>query len=128
MGGRRHRRDAAARVGSDPAMTLAEFQAQVFSTALRSSICTIPVVLRLTTTAVKVRVELVNGDFVDAFYNEMSGRTAFALIDQGDRIFGADNAGSWHVHPFASPSDHLPVAEAVSFSEFVAMIERHFAE
>jgi len=107
-------------------MTLAEFQALVFLAAQHSPICTIPMVLRLTTTAVKVRVELVDGYFIDAFFNEVSGRTAFALIDQGDRIFGADNAGGWHVHPFDSPSDHLPVVDAVSFGEFVDMVERHF--
>lgn len=107
-------------------MTLGEFQARIFLTAQHSSICTVPIVLRLTTTAVKVRVELINGYFIDAFFNEVSGRTAFALIEEGDRIFGADNAGGWHIHPFTSPSDHLPVTDAVSFAEFVNMIEHYF--
>ncbi|MBP7960597.1 MAG: hypothetical protein KBG20_03510 [Caldilineaceae bacterium] len=109
-------------------MTLAEFQAHIFLVARNSGICTIPIVLRLTTTAIKVRVELVDGDYMDAFFNEVSGRTAFALIDQGERIFGADNAGGWHVHPFASPGDHLPVDAPISFAEFVAVIERHLVE
>lgn len=107
-------------------MTLGEFQARIFLTAQHSPICTVPIVLRLTTTAIKVRVELIDGYFIDAFFNEVSGRTAFALIEKGDRIFGADNAGGWHIHPFASPSDHLPVTDAVSFAEFVDMIERYF--
>ncbi len=107
-------------------MTLGEFQARIFLTAQHSPICTVPIVLRLTTTAIKVRVELIDGYFIDAFFNEVSGRTAFALIEKGDRIFGADNAGGWHIHPFISPSDHLPVTDAVSIAEFVDMIERYF--
>ena len=41
------------------------------------------------------------------------GTTAFALIHQGQRIFGADNTGGWHIHPFAAPERHDLLADFV---------------
>lgn len=108
-------------------MTLAEFQAQISLVARNSGICTIPIVLRLTTTAIKVRVELVDGDYMDTF-NEVSGRTAFALIDQGERIFvGADNAGVG-IFILLPPGRSSARGHTISFAEFVAVIERHLVE
>lgn len=62
---------------------------------------------------------------MDAFYNEQTGTTAFALIRDGRRVFGADSTGGWHVHPFADPSQHVPLQSEMSFALFVAEIERH---
>jgi hypothetical protein len=39
-------------------------------------------------------------------YNEFTRRTALVLIKNNQRIFGADNTGGWHLHPFADPSRH----------------------
>ncbi len=105
-------------------MTLAEFEQQVFSTALASPVCGIPVVRRLTPTSINLRIDVTTGGFIDAFYNEQTGTTAFALIRQGRRIFGIDNTGGWHVHPFADPARHNPLSGAIPFAEFVAEIER----
>jgi len=106
-------------------MTLAEFQQQVVAVALASPICGIPVVCRLSATSINLRVEITTGDFVDIFYNEQTGTTAFALIRASQRIFGADNTGGWHWHPFANPEQHALLASEMSFAEFVAEIERH---
>ncbi len=66
-------------------MTLVEFERQVFAVAMASPICDIPVVRRLTPTAINIRVNVTTGGFIDAFYNEQTGTTAFALIRQGRR-------------------------------------------
>jgi len=106
-------------------VTLAEFEAEIYAVALSSTVCTIPTVRRVTSTAITLRIGLTSGAFVDAFYNEQTGTTAFALIEQGRRVFGADNTGGWHVHPYPDPAQHQMLPNAMSFAEFVAEIERH---
>ena len=108
-------------------MTLVEFERQVFATALVSAICGIPVVRRLTSTSINLRLDMTTGGFIDVFYNEQTGTVAYALIQQDKRAFGADNTGSWHVHPFDDPERHDPLLGAMPFAEFVAEIERHIA-
>jgi len=106
-------------------MTLAEFEQQVFAVAMASPVCGIPAVRRLTPTSINLRIDFTVGGFIDVFYNEQTGTTAFALICQGHRVFGADNTGGWHVHPFASPEQHDPLPGAMSFAQFVYEVERH---
>lgn len=105
-------------------MTLSEFEQQIFATATASPICGIPIVRRLTATSISLRIEVTIGGFIDAFYNERTGTTAYALIRQGRRAFGADNTDRWHVHPFANPDQHDLLSDAISFADFVAEIER----
>jgi hypothetical protein len=105
-------------------VTLSEFEQQVFAAATVSPICGIPIVRRLTATSISLRIDVIIGGFIDAFYNEHTGMTAYALIRQSRRAFGADNTGSWHVHPFANPDQHDPLPGAMSFAEFIAEIER----
>ena len=105
-------------------MTLLEFQQDVFAAALSSPICDIPAICSLTPTSISIRIHVAGGGFIDAFYNEQTGTTAFALIRQGQRVFGADNTGGWHVHPFAEPDRHEPLPAPMSFANFVAEIER----
>jgi hypothetical protein len=106
-------------------MTLVEFEQQIFTVAMASSLCGIPAVRCLTPTSISLRLSVATGGFVDAFYNEQTVTMAFALIRQGRRVFGADNAGGWHIHPFADPDRHDPLPGEMSFAEFVAEIERH---
>ncbi len=105
-------------------MTLEEFERRIITVAVASSICDIPIVVRLTPTAIKLRIGITNGDFVDAFHNEHTGTTAHALIRGAERIFGADNAGGWHMHPFVDPNRHDPISVPITFADFVAEIER----
>jgi hypothetical protein len=72
-------------------VTLVEFEQQVFSVALASPVCGVPAARRLTATSIALRIEISNGGFVDVFYNEQIGTTAFALIREGRRVFCADN-------------------------------------
>lgn len=106
-------------------MTLLEFEQLVFAAAMRSPICDIPSVRRLTSTSISLRVSIESGGFIDAFYNEQTDTTAFAFIRKGRRLFGVDNTGGWHVHPFDQPSRHDPLADPLSFAEFVEQIEQH---
>ena len=88
-----------------------------------STICDIPVARRLTPTAIGLRVGVTTDGCIDAFCNEQTGTISFALIREGERIFGADNTGRWHVHTFADPDRHDPLPGTMSFAEFVAEIE-----
>ena len=105
-------------------MTLAEFERHVFAVALDSSICGVPLVRALTPTSINLRVDVATGGFVDVFYNERSGTTSYTLIREDQRVFGAENTGGWHRHPFDSPERHEPLAAAMSFAEFVAEVEQ----
>jgi len=105
-------------------VNLAEFEAQVYMVALASAVCNIPIVRRFTSTSISLRIGLKSGGFIDAFYNEQTETTAFALIDRDLRVFGADNTDEWHVHPFSHPARHEPLSSSLSFAEFVAEIER----
>jgi hypothetical protein len=106
-------------------VTLREFERQVLAVAMASPMCGIPTIRRLTSTSINLRLNVTTGGFIDAFYNEQTGTTAFALIRNDQRIFGADNTGGWHVHPFADPNRHDPIPNPMSFAEFVAEVERH---
>jgi len=106
-------------------MTLADFIQQVYTVAAASPICGIPVVRRLMPTSLNLRVPLTIDGFVEVFYNEQTGTTAYALIQGDQRVFGADNTGGWHVHPFDDPARHDPLSDEMSFANFIAAIERH---
>ena len=68
------------------------------------------------------------GTFINAFYNLATDKTAFALIQTGRRIYGADNAKmGWHYHPFADPSQHIACPQ-MTFAEFLQAVEDHFNE
>ncbi|MBI5653482.1 MAG: hypothetical protein HZC40_24000 [Chloroflexi bacterium] len=108
-------------------MTLNEFEQSVFAVANRTSICETPTIRRLTPTSITIRVPLTTGGFVDAFFNQQTGTTAFALIQNDMRIFGADNTSGWHLHPFADPVQHQFEMGDLSFVEFIAMIENHYS-
>jgi hypothetical protein len=105
-------------------VTLAEFEQQVYLVAIASPICSIPSVRRLSATSISLRVEIVTGGFVDAFYNEQTGTTAYALIREGRRVSGADNTGGWHVHPFTNLEGHTPLPAGMSFASFVSQLEQ----
>ena len=106
-------------------MTLLEFEHEISVVALASSVCGIPVVRQLTPTSISLRVAVTVGGFVDAFYNEQTGTTAYALIQHDQRVFGADNTGGWHVHPFEDPTRHDPLPGPMSFVEFIVDIEQY---
>jgi hypothetical protein len=54
----------------------------------------------------KMRIFFREELFLDIYYNSMNDRTDFALIEHGKGIFGCDNLGGWHIHPFNNPDRH----------------------
>jgi hypothetical protein len=106
-------------------VTLAEFEQQVFAVAMRSPVCGIPMIRRLTPTSINLRLDVIPDGFIDVFYNEQTETVAYTLIQDGRRVFGTDNAGDWHFHPFGDPDRRDPLAGAMSLAEFVTVIERH---
>jgi len=89
-------------------LTLEEFERQVTSACATSAIVASISTVKSGVTWVNLRAHLTDGSFADAFYNEATGKTAFSLIQGESRIFGADNTGSWHWHPFDAPESHVP--------------------
>lgn len=108
-------------------MMLEEFERSVFRAANASALCDIPTIRRLTPASISIRVPLTLGGFVDAFFNEQTGTTAFALIQDDVRVFGADNTGDWHLHPFDNPERHQELSGEMAFAEFIAAIEKRYS-
>ena len=73
---------------------------------------------------VETRVHLTRAEtFINVFYNVATDKTAFALVESGQRIYGADNAKmGWHEHPFRNPARHEPCSP-IEFKEFLARVE-----
>jgi len=68
------------------------------------------------------KIYLVEG-FVNVYRNFETGKVAFAWIKEEKRIYGADNTGSWHVHPYDDPSKHRP-SDRVKLRDFLKKIEK----
>ncbi|MBU1486781.1 hypothetical protein KKH56_01855 [bacterium] len=71
----------------------------------------------------KIRVYLVNDMFIDTFYNADTLKVAYALIKKGERIFGTDNTGGWHIHPLDAPWEHQ-FCHPITFQEFLTIVEQ----
>jgi hypothetical protein len=59
------------------------------------------------------RVWIEGNRYVQVYFNEITGTTAFALIEKGQRIWGMDfdNMRGWHLHPFGIADEHERVNE-----------------
>jgi len=104
-------------------MTLEEFESQVISACTASPIVISVAVAGSGITWLRLRAYLIDGSFIEAFFNEATQRVAFARIREGNRIFGADNTGGWHWHPIEAPEEHIRTDEAVSFPAFLQRVE-----
>jgi hypothetical protein len=63
--------------------------------------------------------------FISVFYNITTEKTSFALVQEGRRLYGVDNAKmDWHRHPFDDPSQHVPCA-LIRFADFLTEVEAH---
>ena len=107
-------------------MTVEEFERDIFAVSIGSDICDIPIIRRLLPVSINLRVPLVIGGFVDVYYNEETGTTAYALIKRNKRIFGADNTGGWHRHPMNDPDQHESLPSSMPFSQFILEIEKYY--
>ena len=76
---------------------------------------------------VKVRLSIRENLYVDLYFNQRYGTTNYALILDGERIYGRDcYGGNWHLHPYDDPSKH-DMSEngkkSLSIEEFVDEVE-----
>ena len=72
---------------------------------------------------VKLRLWL-NSDFVEIYFNEKNGSFSYAYIEQGNRLFGANNMYiGWHWHPFGKTERHERVSKEISIEEFLKKLE-----
>ncbi len=81
------------------------------------------VVLNRRVNFLKARIAIEKRLFIDVYYNVMNGRLSFALILEGERVFGYDKVKTWHCHPFEDPSQHVPCAEPTLEQVFSEMAE-----
>ena len=70
---------------------------------------------------VKFRVDMMDGSFIDVFYNADTGKVSFAWIVNEQRVFGADNTRGWHVHPLCDPERHQSHGP-MTFEEFLTEV------
>ncbi|MCL0079796.1 hypothetical protein M1O18_02710 [Dehalococcoidia bacterium] len=56
----------------------------------------------------KGRAILRNNRFLQVYFNELTGTTSVALIEEDKRRWGIDfdNIRGWHVHPLKDPGTH----------------------
>lgn len=68
--------------------------------------------LRTEAFVVKGRVFLEKDRFLQVYFNEQTGTTAFALIEDEQRLWGIDYDAlrGWHVHPLDRPEAHRETA------------------
>lgn len=73
---------------------------------------------------VKGRVQLERDRFLQVYFNERTGTTAFALIEEDQRIWGTDydDPRGWHVHPVDQPDQHQSI-EPKTVGEIVTALE-----
>ena len=105
-------------------LTLREAYQRIVDTSAQSPIVIGLEPLLLEEPVLKLRVHLAASLFVDVFYNAATGKMSFALIKDGQRIFGVDNTRGWHLHPFGSPERHCP-CDATSFASFLQQVEEN---
>jgi hypothetical protein len=104
-------------------MTLDEFETQVISTCAASPVVVSVAVIGSGITWLRLRAYLLDESFIEAFFNEATQKIAFAHIQGGIRVFGADNTGGWHWHLQGAPEEHVPTDKSVPFSVFIKRVE-----
>lgn len=60
---------------------------------------------------VRGRVLLEDDRFLQVYFNERTGTTAFALIEDEERVWGVDYDAlrGWHEHPLDQPEQHRDI-------------------
>ena len=68
----------------------------------------------------KYKLIITKETFIQIYFNEDTGTTAFALISHGKRVFGIDydTVRGWHRHPPENPDKHIAYRQTC-LSEFL---------
>ena len=95
---------------------------QIVAACARSTAVDAYTLRTLDSDLLSLRFHLTHESFIEVLYNTATDRTAFALIQQDERVYGKDNAKiGWHVHPPDDRNAHRPCSPA-SFEEFLAEV------
>lgn len=103
-----------------------EFEQRIRKLCDDSAVVTRVVTLTESFEHTQLRIFLTKNSFIDLYYHEGSGKTAYTQIEDDCRIFGADNKKSrWHWHPYADPQRHDFTDAEITFAEFLKKVEEH---
>ena len=92
-------------------MTLAEFH-QALQFALSQHFPQAKVVITESRGIIlSCKAELGFDAFIAVYFNALTGKTSYALIQAGQRVTGYDNYKFWHYHPLGTPDQHTPCAQ-----------------
>ncbi|GMT46719.1 MAG: hypothetical protein IEMM0007_0285 [bacterium] len=71
----------------------------------------------------KGRAILKKNRFLQIYFNELTGTTAYALIENDNRIWGIDydNMRGWHLHPIENAGNHHSI-EKKNIGEVIEML------
>jgi hypothetical protein len=74
---------------------------------------------------IKGRVILKKKRFLQIYFNELTGTTAFALIEKNRRIWGIDydNMRGWHWHPHENPDSHSEITPK-SIEQIISLLSQ----
>lgn len=106
-------------------MNAREFERQARELCANSSIVMRVIVLTESIDHTQLRIFLTDLSFVDAYYHQISGKTAYTQIRDDRRVFGADNKKSWHWHPYEDPQRHEFTNVEITFAEFLKHVEEN---
>lgn len=109
-------------------ISLEEFEHKVIAACSNYPIVQSAAVFELKPSWIRLRIFLINETFVDVFYSEGTGKTSYAQIKNEKRIFGADNAGGWHWHPYNNPDEHVSAVNEIRFEEFLQQVEANISK
>jgi hypothetical protein len=74
---------------------------------------------------ISIRLIIRRDLFVHVLLGELTGSLYFALIEQGQRIFGIDrHSGEWHIHPYDAPHQHVPFPEGLEPKPLLSFLSR----
>ena len=59
----------------------------------------------------EIRIFFTPEVFMESYFNAITGKKSFALVESGKRIWGYDNYRYWHHHPIENPESHVPCNE-----------------
>ena len=59
----------------------------------------------------EIRIFFTPEVFMESYFNALTGKKSFALVESGKRIWGYDNYRYWHHHPVEHPESHVPCDE-----------------
>ena len=105
-----------------------EFERQIRETCANSFIVARIKILTVSLEHIQLRIFITDFSFIDIYYHQVNGKTAYAHIRDDQRIFGADNRKDWHWHPYEDPQRHDFVEREITFAEFMKRVEEKISK